>query len=417
MRASMGDGAACSLMVGTGETYLPAFALAAGLGEVASGLVSTVPLLMGAVLQLVAPWGVRWLASHKRWVVLCVSCQALAFVPLATGAAIGWVPAPLVFIAAAAYWGAGLASSPAWNTWMGAIVPDRVRPRYFALRTRLGHVSVLAGFAAAGLALDFGSANARLLDMFAMIFLAAAICRFVSGAFLYHQSEAQSPTATSRSVPLRELVGRLGRSTDGTLLMYFLAVQCAVQISGPYFNPYMLQHLRLSYVNYVVLVAAALVGRIIALPLFGAFARRHGARSLLWIGGIGIVPMAAAWLVSSSFIYLIALQVTVGIVWSAYELAVSLLMLEAIDVNERTSILTKYNLAHAVCTVVGSVLAGVALTYFGKTPSVYLVLFATSSMARFSALLLLWRVPRQRRNEVATIPIGNAAELAERRAA
>jgi hypothetical protein len=31
----MGDGASCSVMIGAGETYLPAFALAAGLGEVA----------------------------------------------------------------------------------------------------------------------------------------------------------------------------------------------------------------------------------------------------------------------------------------------------------------------------------------------------------------------------------------------
>ncbi|HQU47337.1 MAG TPA: hypothetical protein PK867_31330 [Pirellulales bacterium] len=37
LRAMLGDGAAFSVMVGIGETYLPAFALAAGLGEVAAG--------------------------------------------------------------------------------------------------------------------------------------------------------------------------------------------------------------------------------------------------------------------------------------------------------------------------------------------------------------------------------------------
>jgi MFS family permease len=219
-------------------------------------------------------------------------------------------------------------------------------------------------------------------------------------------------------VPLRELIRRLKCSTDGSLLLYFLAVQCAVQISGPFFNPYMLKHLQLSYANFVVLVSAALLGRIIALPMFGAFARRYGARSLLWVGGIGIIPMAAAWLVSSSFAYLIVLQVTVGVVWSAYELAVSLLLMEAIDVDERTSILTKYNLAHAVCTVVGSLLSGAALTQFGRTTSVYYAIFAVSSTARLAALALLWRVPVARdASKSVTIPIGETAQAPDRVAA
>src|ERR1700677_4597952 len=58
--SSTGDGVTFSLMVGLGETYLPAFVLALGLGDVAAGLITTVPLAAGAVLQLVSPAGVRW---------------------------------------------------------------------------------------------------------------------------------------------------------------------------------------------------------------------------------------------------------------------------------------------------------------------------------------------------------------------
>ena len=42
------DGTLYSLMVGIGESYLQLFVLAATLGVVASGLVATVPLLLGA---------------------------------------------------------------------------------------------------------------------------------------------------------------------------------------------------------------------------------------------------------------------------------------------------------------------------------------------------------------------------------
>ena len=49
---------AFSVMVGCGETYFAAFALALGFGPVASGMVATLPVLVGAVIQLAAPLAV-----------------------------------------------------------------------------------------------------------------------------------------------------------------------------------------------------------------------------------------------------------------------------------------------------------------------------------------------------------------------
>src|SRR5437879_1538537 len=56
LRCSMGDAAACSVMIGVGETYFGAFALALGTGETIAGLVATLPMLFGATLQLITPW-------------------------------------------------------------------------------------------------------------------------------------------------------------------------------------------------------------------------------------------------------------------------------------------------------------------------------------------------------------------------
>ena len=89
LRAITGDGVAFSLMVGAGETYIPAFALAVQAGETAAGLVSALPLLGGALLQLVSPWAIERLKSHRRWVVLCATIQAMSFAPLALGALLG----------------------------------------------------------------------------------------------------------------------------------------------------------------------------------------------------------------------------------------------------------------------------------------------------------------------------------------
>ena len=58
------DAAAYSVMVGCGETYLPAFALALGLGPIVAGMVASVPLLVGATVQLAArSWCIALVAT------------------------------------------------------------------------------------------------------------------------------------------------------------------------------------------------------------------------------------------------------------------------------------------------------------------------------------------------------------------
>lgn len=59
LRASLIDGTAFSVQVGLCELYMAAFLLAVSKNQVASGLITTVPLLLAAVLQLVSPWMVK----------------------------------------------------------------------------------------------------------------------------------------------------------------------------------------------------------------------------------------------------------------------------------------------------------------------------------------------------------------------
>lgn len=403
LRAIVADGAAFSLMVGAGETYLPAFVLAAGLGELAAGLITTVPLVAGGLLQLVSPWAIRRLGSHRRWVVLCAFCQAISFLPMAAAAWAGTVPAALVFLMASIYWGAGLGAGPAWNTWVDTLVPGQVRATYFARRTRVAQAGVMVGFVAAGIALQWGSASGRVTAVFAGVFFAAAVCRLISTCFIASQSEPVPPNGQHRNVPLGELLSRLRHGADGSLLIYLLSVQCAAQVSGPYFTPYMLKQVRFSYLEYVVLIGVSFAAKVVALPALGRLARSIGARQLLWLGGIGIVPVSGMWLVSNAFSYLLFVQVLAGLTWAAYELAMFLMFFESIPAKERTSVLTTYNFGHALATVIGSFVGGLMLAGLGKTPSVYLAIFGLSSVARLATIMLLSRVPQSDAGAIAIV--------------
>lgn len=381
-------------MVGVGESYLAAFVLAMGMGQVAAGLISTLPLLVGSLLQLISPAAVRRLQSHRRWVVICAVTQALSFLPLVVAALVGSMSVWVMFAVAAVYWGAGLGSTAAWNTWIDSLVPQRIRANYFARRTRVSQFATLVGFLIGGVALQLGAWADEGLWAFAGVFLLAALCRTASAAFLAGQSESPSRLDDQRRVSIVEFLRRFRTAGDGRLLFYLLAVQAAAQISGPYFTSYMLGPMRLSYASYVTLIATSFATKALALPALGRFAHHFGTRKLLWLGGLGIVPISGLWAISNDFWYLLAVQTLSGVVWAGYELAMFLLFFETIRADERTSVLTTFNFAHAVATAGGSLLGGALLAFGGKTQAAYLLLFVLSSAARAVTLIGLARVSR-----------------------
>jgi MFS family permease len=401
LRAMSLDAAAFSVMVGIGESYLAAFALAVGVGQTGAGLLASVPPVAGAVLQLVSPAAVARLRSHRRWVVACAIVQALSFIPLVAGALLGRIPTWALFLLASLYWGSGMATGPAWNTWVSTLVPGRMRARYFSRRTRITQVGVLAGLVGGGLVLQLGRRLDQELHSFAVLFLIAAACRAVSSGLLASQSEPVPMPHRYRNVPAREAFARIGRrSHEGRLLLYLLSVQIAVHLSAPYFTPYMLKQLQLDYGAYMVLIAVSFAAKIFTLPALGLVAQRFGARRVLWIGGLGIVPLSALWLVSDSFAYLFVVQCIAGTFWGAYELATFLLVFEAIPDDERTSMLTSFNLANAIAMVGGSLVGGVLLHGLDESHSGYMTIFALSAAFRAVTVLLLLRVPAEVRSPV-----------------
>lgn len=197
LRASVLDGGAFSFMVGTGETYLPAFVLAVGLGETTAGMIAAAPMLGGAVIQMISPWGVQWMRSLRRWVVFCAVVQTLSLTPLVYFALRGGAPAALIFAAATLYWASGMALSPAWNTWIGSLVPRRLRAHFFGRRVRVTQGCLLTGLISGGLILHHFAEGRREISAFALLFCTAVVARLVSARFLAGRA---TPRWMSRSI-------------------------------------------------------------------------------------------------------------------------------------------------------------------------------------------------------------------------
>lgn len=393
------DAAAYSVMVGCGETYLPAFALALGLGPVASGLVASVPILVGATLQLVTPLAIERIGSNRGWVIGCTVVQAVSFLPLIWWAIGGRAELWQLLVAASAYWSAGMAGVPAWNSWMAALVPDRMRTTYFAQRNRLSQFGVFAGFVVGGLVLQFAEPRGLTLPAFAILFALAATFRLLSTACLWACREPHRPPGVDDGAPRQPLPARVAAAVrgmwgrpSGALVVYLCCFVFGAQFAGPYFTPYMLREMKFSYHAFMLVFATSFLAKALFMPAIGRLASRIGSVRLLWVASLAIAPLSLLWLPSTHVAYLAGVQVLAGTCWAAYELAVTVLFFEALGDRERTGVVTVYNLGIAVATVAGAACGGLLLRSLGETRGAYAAVFAVSCLLRLAVLPLLRRV-------------------------
>jgi len=408
---STADAAAFSVMVGCGEQYIPAFALALGLGPVAAGMMVSVPVMVGAVLQMITPLAVARLGTNRGWVLACTTVQAASFVPFAVWAIRGHATLPELLLAASVYWSAGMAGAPAWNTWMGTLIPPGMRTAYFSRRSRLAQFGVFAGFVVAGLILQWGEGRGLTLPAFAAIFIAAAVCRVVSTLMLLNCRElpiapvdtdaapdrvaaaAGGPTTLSHWVrDVGRTLATMSRSPSGPLVAYLCAFAFTAHCSAPYFAPYMLRELGFSYHAFMLVAATGFLAKALALPSLGRLGSRIGALGLLWLGGLSIIPLALLWLPSDAVAYLVCVQLVAGACWASFELAVSLLFFEAVPHRDRTGVITLYNLGIAIAQLSGAAVGGLVLRSLGEDRFAYATVFALSSVLRLATVPLLRRV-------------------------
>ena len=397
------DGFSFSVMVGIAETYLPAFMLSRGFGELAAALIATLPVLLGSLLQLASPWLLRHSGSYRRFVVTTATLQSLSVLGLLILALYPGLRAWMVFVPATIYWAAGLATGPAWNLWAEQLVPVRIRSGFFARRSRLCHVGVLLGLATGGLLLRWASVSQSAWPIFAVLFGAGSLGRLISSRMLARQTEVIGAGGLFRTdadsvikLSWRERL-RMPRAA-GRLVLFLVLVQIAVHVSGPYFNPFMLRVMQLSWLDYMSLLSLGFVGKMLSLPSAGRFANRFGADRLLWAGSLGIVPISAFWFCSQEYWFLAIIQLLSGIVWGWYELAMLLQFFRRIPAERRVFVLTIYNVGNSAAMVLGTIIGAVLLQAFERTHEAYLTLFLVSGCLRACCLLAL----PDRRQAVAT---------------
>lgn len=378
-------------MVGWGEQYLSPLALALGVRESLSGLVTTVPFVLGALAGLAVPRLVRAAGSYRGPVAGLALIQALAYLPLVGACLHGSIGFPVLLVVLAIYYAAGLSTGPPWMAWADTLVPRLVRPRFFAYRTVLARVVMGLSLLASGALLEAATARGIRLEGFAVLMSVAFVARVGSSWMLSCQSDVPAPAEEVKDVPFTVLFSRQSRRRDGALVTFLLTFLGATSVAMPLLPALMLEQRGLAYTHWSWIAAMPFLARVLVLPWIGHLAATRGAAVVLAGGAslAGLIPLL--YLVPLGLPWYLLVAFLDGTAGSAHTLGGFLLLFEEIRSEERCSIMSKFNVAVGAAMAAGAALGGLMLRFLGEGLLGYQVVFLGGALATFLSLVQLRR--------------------------
>lgn len=393
LRLSILDGIAFAFMVGIGESYLVADAVRLLASTVEQGLAVTLPLFIGALGPIV---GLRFLARiplRKVHVVGSVVSQSAVWFLLAWLDRAGGNDAVVLIALATLYQFFGQSSGASWTSWIGDLVPPRIRGRYFGRRNRWIYLSTCLGVLCGGALLERLEPAVGHVDSgrgFALLYLLAGLARLGSALCLWLTPEP--PFAGL--APATRALGFL-RTPRGTrawrLLVFSGALYLSVYFASPYFTPFMLQTLGFAYWEYTLATLAIVVFKVLFVPAWGRLIDAHGAHPVFLLAAFltAIVPLP--WLWTDGVGWAVAAQCFSGLAWAGYEVALLALLFESSYRGTRPHVFALQSLLHGSGQLLGSLLGALALAHWSDLR----LLFALSLGTRLAlALAMPGLVPR-----------------------
>ena len=389
LRISVIDGMLFAVMLGASESYLGALAVELGHDAPALALLSSVPLLAGALSQLLSATLARWIGTRKRLVVCGAAGQALSHLGFV------WVAqsevqslAPLLTIKPLA-WASGAVIAPAWSDWMASLTKRFARERYFALRSAGVYTALLLSFIGAGAWLHHAASGER-LSAFAQLFWVACGARALSATALFLQPD-RTPELRARAPGFVRFADAL-REGQWRTALYLAALMFGVYVSVPFFTPYMLHELALDYQRFVALTAVSILAKACVFPFCHRMADRIGLRALLVVSGTGIALLPALWAELPRFELLIFVELLGGAVWAGLEFASFQLLLGSAKDAHRVEFLAVAGAISGLAQLLGSLLgahlmSGLAFAY-GE------VFWISTCLRGASLLVLVLALPR-----------------------
>ena len=404
LRFSIIEGSWFALMFGLGENYLSAMAVFLGFSALQISILNSLPQLIGAFIQLATDAITKLFRSTKSFVVNLSILQSILWVVLIIIINLSTAYYPIL-IWSIVYYSVSSIIGPAWISWMGYLVPLRIRSNYHANRNRIIHFIIFISILFGGIILRVYEQN--MIFAFSLMFSIGAFGRIISSYYLSKKNTIDTTPSTLK-INYRKLFSDKRKLT---FISYNTFIHFSVMFLGPLFSIYILRTMELSYFVLTLCMVSWWLGNVFSSRTWGRLGKLKGNLFLLKISTILMCVLPAFWITVYYFgpngriIVSLIINLLAGISFSAFGLASFNIIYELCSEDDVIKFSALTNCLKGVGIFLGSLLAGLIVD------SSYLITllqdfnFTTiqlsmliSIVLRFASLFILTKLTLEHKN-------------------
>lgn len=386
------------------------FIRALGAGDLMYGIIMALPIL-GGILQVFSSYYLESTGKRRSIFLITGFIHRLLWIPIAI--------IPLLFpqsrmnhaiiliaILITISISCNSIGSVAFLSWMGSLVPSEIKGRFFSRRTMISTITtVVVGFSVGWFLDKFPG-----LMGFTIVFIIISILGAMDIACFLWIKHPPMIIAKERT-PFLKMFTEPFKSKNYMRLIIFVTIwNFGVNFSGPFFNVYMIEYLKMGYTTISLYSQVIFsIATLLFIQNWGKLADRFGYKPVYKICCAFVITLPYIWLFASSKNYyiLILMNIISGACWPGIDLAnLNMSVWLAPDKN-RSIYIAVYSL---ITSLIGSALANVCGGAFmqvlrpvldskaipflvGQNLSAYHLLFIISGLIRtFAAFVLLPRI-------------------------
>jgi len=390
------DGAFATIKNSLGNSYIVPFAVAINASNSLIAMLSSVPGLLGPLSQLFGP---RLMKKHSRKKIVSkiVLIEILMWIPLILltflfykGIITSAIPLLLLIFFSTKVAIANIAS-PVWFSWIGDLVDEKNRGRWFAKRTYIHSIVALVFTISAAFFLDYFKKNDWTILGFMILFTLAMIARFISRIYLNKHYEPKLELKERDYFSFWQFLKKAPSNNFGKFAIFKALIGFSAMIASPFFAVYMLRNLGFSYVSFISVILSITLFSILTIRIWGKFADKYGNYQVMKITSILISIFPVLWLVSDSPIFLIFVpQLLAGVGWAGFNLAAGNFVFDSVRPEKRGIAVSYYNLLHGIGIFLGASLGAILVKVLTiDFMDILLFIFLISAVARLTVSLIM----------------------------
>lgn len=413
LKASILDGVFASVFESaTAGVLLSNFLLQLGASSVEIGIFSAIPMVVN-LLQPLGAYIADRTTSRYCYNLGIFGVSRLLWLVLAVAIVWGSQHADshqlllwtLATVLAASVLGAFASAN--WFSWLAAVVPHRLRGRYFGFRNSATSLISLLGVPLMGLSVSTWGADPIL--GYGVVLLVGVVAGMISlGCQFFmvdvnpqvYKKDAQSDRLTEKKQKqITDFVPSVLKDSNFLMfVLYFSVWTFAVNLCAPFFNIYLLKELSLDVSLVTIYTSLSSGANLLLLMFWGKLADRLGNRPLLIAVGLVVAITPLLWLGTGNYpfavwVWLPLLHLLGGTTLGAIGLCTNNIQMEIASIEQPS---TYFAIAAAVSGLAGA-LGTTAGGFLAELPGMSLgSLFALSAAVRLVGLLplVLVREPR-----------------------